>query len=67
MAAPHNPTPATTPMVNRSKIVINVQLLHSRSRTHSQNPSRPSATPPLLVAHVEHDARRTAPFPNGDV
>jgi hypothetical protein len=77
MAAPHNPAPATiTLMLNRSKIVINVNSFiyahifrndvvpakpHSRAEVMAGRPAR------LLAADVADKPRRTAPFPNGDV
>jgi hypothetical protein len=61
-------------MLNRSKIVINANSFYSRSHIHVVQQHR-IAVPKsylddrgqLLAADVQHKARRTAPFPNGDV
>jgi hypothetical protein len=74
MAAPHNPAPtANILMLNRSKIVINVNSFF-RAQISPQSscaapPDRvmPGPAASLLAAGVQREQRRTVPFPNGDV
>jgi hypothetical protein len=76
IAAPHNPALATNLTLNRPKIVININSFiraqifpqsnaaaepHSRTEVVFRRPTQ------LLAVDVEHEPRRTAPFPNGDV
>jgi hypothetical protein len=77
MAAPHNPAPATiTLMLNRSKIVINVNsFIRAHIFPKSWGPAEPRGATEvvagrparLLAADDDRKPRRTVPFPNGDV
>jgi hypothetical protein len=62
-------------MLNRSKVIIDVDSFIRSDIPHSSDAAEPHAVPKsrlddrvkLSAANVDHAPRRTAPFPNGDL